>query len=222
MLAAAALIAAGCGATGPEQPEAGAVVTDVASQDAAESPTITTAPTTADPSGAAPSDSAPTPSAARQVSVAAVELAASIIYLDPAEIETRLASITTPAGYDDVAQQILEEVGPMRESLAALEPSVVWSTNEALSAEVNVEGSSATAEVWTVRLFSRQDAVEPQMEFVTYTFGLEFTDSGWKIGSWSFVPGPAVRLSFSSDPVTALELDRMLDGHRLVESTGGV
>ncbi len=207
------VLAAGCSGEPSQDAEQANVLNDTVPTTAP--PVSTASPTVPDPATVVVEADGSEQAAVAAI-VYATEFAGTLVYIDQPQLSQQVAEITTDAGFDVISNEVVEELAPMRAALAQLEPAAVWSVNKALSVEVDVQGDTATGQAWVLRVFSRQKAVEPQVEFVTYDIELVLDPTrGWLIDRWAFVPGPAVRLSYTSDPVTAIELDRMLEGHRL-------
>ena len=154
------------------------------------------------------------------------ELPELMFYAQNTELTATFGTIFHPDYKAALTEQLVGELAPARSALAeAATLERTWFIVRALTSEVtafDTDTGVATVEVWTTQIFSRQGVAEPYSVFTTNTLNLAWTDEGWRVTAWSDTPGPTPRLALSEFPSTAAELDRQLDGHRLLHEDGPV
>lgn len=70
----------------------------------------------------------------------------------------------------------------------------------------------AAVRIWTVGVLWRQGAADPQADWTTSTYELVWEKDTWKVLTEEIESGPAPAPNGGAPPVTAEELDQMLDG----------
>ncbi len=227
--AAVMLVGAGCSATSPQS---GTPPTNPEAPQSAPDTTIVHSVTSAETDSASeavpvsvPAD-APTTESVKGFAIGVAELPELMFYAQNTELTATFETIFHPDYKAALTEQLVGELAPARAALAeAATLERTWFIVRALTSEVTAFDSDAgvaTVEVWTTQIFSRQGVAEPYSVFSTNTLDIAWTDEGWRVTAWSDTPGPTPRLSLSEFPSTAAELDRQLDGHRLLHEDGAL
>ncbi len=76
----------------------------------------------------------------------------------------------------------------------------------------------ARVSVWSVGVLSREGAAAPQAGWSTSTFELVWERDDWKIWSEQIQPGPTPDLNGGEQPVSAVDLERRLQGFTIWET----
>ncbi len=229
-VAAVMLVGAGCSTTSPESgappttPGARQPAATINARDTATTSPILNTDSGSDALPVAVSARAPDKAGAKVFALEVAELPEFMFYADNTELTATFQTIFHPDYAAALTEQLIGELAPARAALAeAATLERTWFIVRALSSEVTAydkTAGTAVVEVWATQIFSRQGVAEPYSVFTTNTLNLAWLDGQWRVTGWDDTPGPTPRLALSEFPSTAAELDRQLDGHRLLHEDG--
>lgn len=134
------------------------------------------------------------------------------LHLDDTELERRVRLVAAPTSADALVDEVLGEVGAVRDALLS-SPGRVWWIVRPLAWRVDSESERrAQVSVWTVSVLSAADVAMPQSEWQTTTFDLILEEDEWKLVDTREIPGPSPQLGGRDSFWEPEPFDDALDG----------
>lgn len=134
------------------------------------------------------------------------------LYLDDTELERQVRAIAAATSTDALADEVLGEVGAVRDALLS-SPGRVWWIVRPLAWRVDSESERrAQVSVWTVSVLSAADVAMPQSEWQTTTFDLVLEEGEWRLVDTRETPGPSPQLGGRDSFWKPERFDDALDG----------
>lgn len=170
----------------------------------------------------APAGFAPTRQGASAAAIAyTATLSQRLLYLEPPAAEAAVRGIAARASADTLVADAAAGLRAARDPLAHGAGPTWWAVRP-LALKIDAYSlQRARLSVWLVRVLSRQGVVVPQSSWVTETVELVWEDDDWRLWSDTSTPGPTPVLDGSDMPATAAQLDAVLTGFELVDTTTG-
>lgn len=100
------------------------------------------------------------------------------LYFTDEQIEAAIAEIATPTAAPRLADDVVRDVSMAREQLIASSGPIWWLVRPLAWRVDHFTDVDARVSVWTVTILSAAGVAAPQVEFLTVTLDLSWTDGG--------------------------------------------
>ena len=136
----------------------------------------------------------------------------ALIDMAPTELADAVRRYSAAGSESDQISEVTTEVASLRHALSSGQGRIQYVKSVLATRLSSYSPERAEIQVWAVGVLWRQGAAEPQADWTTSTFVLVWEDDTWKVETESITSGPAPAPNGGTPPVSATELDRLLEG----------